>query len=146
MADVKMAYAVQNCPKCGKKLLKVPAGGPIIGSPLLKCKRCGSIYKTDLRAEWYAYPWKKTLWIIPPLLIGGMLLFGVLFGLVIDDIAIGVASSILGIVIGLCVVGREIVRMLLSKRRMRNPQYLAQLLEHGVITQSEYEAFMRDAS
>lgn len=142
MAHVKMTYVVQSCPKCGKRLLKVAAGGQIIGSPLLTCKGCGRTYKTDLRAEWYNYASKWTLWGIPLIITGTMLLVGMLMG----DPAIGIMAAFFGLIFGLCMTAKDLVRMLQSKKRMRDPQYLAKLLEYGLITADEYETFMRSAT
>lgn len=142
MAHVKMTYIVQSCPHCGKRLLKVAAGGQIIGSPLLTCKQCGRTYKTDLRTEWYNYPSKAMLWAMPLIIAGVMLLVGMVMG----EPAIGVLAAIIGLIIGLCISFKDVVRMIQSKKRMRDPQYLDQLLQYGAITQSEYETFKRDAT
>ena len=142
MAHVKMTYLVQSCPKCGKRLLKVAAGAQMIGSPLITCKGCGSTYTTDLRVEWYKYPSKWTLWGMPLIIAGVMLLVGMLMG----EPAAGIMAAIFGLILGLCMTAKDIVRMLQSTKRMRNPEYLAKLLEGGLISPDEYATFMRSAS
>lgn len=136
-----MTYVVQSCPHCGKKLLKVAAGAYIIGSPLITCKKCGGICRTALRKEWYEYPTKWTLWALPVLIAGGILLTGACMG----EPAIGVMGAIFGLVLGLCFTVKDVIRMLKSKKRMRNREYLARLLMYDVISAAEYEQLMKDA-
>lgn len=138
MASVTMTYVVQSCPKCNKKLLKVAAGAYIIGSPLITCKKCGNTYRTNLRKEWYEYPTKWTLWGLPLIITSGMLLVGLLMG----EPAIGIVAAIFGLFLGLCFTIKDIVRMVKSKKRMKDPEYLAKLLLYGVISKEEYEQFM----
>lgn len=141
MAHIKMTYIVQSCPRCNKKLLKVAAGSQLIGSPLLTCKTCGNTYKTDLRVEWYKYPQKWMLVGLPLIITAAMLLVGFLMG----EPAVGVMAAIFGLIFGLCFTVKDLIRMINSKKRMRNAEYLAQLLLYGVISPEEYETFMREA-
>lgn len=134
MASVKMQYMVQSCSKCGKKLLEVPAGGTIIGSPLITCKKCGITYRTQLRVEWYKYEPKWMVFSLP-LILAALLM---LVGTIMSDAAIGIMAAIFGLLIGLCISGRDIIRMLQSKKRMRDANYLRQLLQFQVIELDEY--------
>lgn len=142
MASVKMAYIVQSCPYCGKQLLKVAAGSVIIGSPLITCKTCGHTYKTDLRVEWYKYPTKWTLWGLPLIITGAMFLVGLFMG----EPAVGVLAAIFGLILGLCFTIKDVIRMLQSKKRMRDPKHLEALLAYNVISQEEYDQFTKNAA
>lgn len=142
MAGITMQYLVQSCPHCGKKLLKVTAGAFIIGSPLITCKKCGKTSITLLRKEWYEYPSKWTLWALPLIMAGGILLVGTLMG----DPAIGIMGASFGLLLGLCFTIKDIIRMLKSKKRMRDPEYLAKLLMLNLISTEEFDQFMRDAA
>lgn len=141
MATVKVTYVVQSCPRCGTKLLKVPAGGQIIGSPLITCKKCNNTYRTDLRVEWYQYKQKWLVFALPLILAAFLLVFCMLMA----DVETGVLGAILGFVVGLCISGRDIVRMIRSKLRMRKPEYLKQLAEYGVISEEEYTRHVQNA-
>ena len=143
MASIKMAYVVQTCPRCGTQLLKVAAGAKIIGSPLLTCKGCGETYKTDMRVEWHEYPSKWTLWGVPLIILGIGLLVALFVG---GEILVGLIAAFFGFMVGLCFTIKDIIRMMKSKKRMRNPEYLAKLLSYGLISTTEYERFMRRAS
>ena len=139
MATIKMQYVVQFCPKCNKRLIKIPANSVIIGSPLLTCNYCGSVYRTNLRVEWYRYEKKWLVFALPLLLAALMFVIGLFMG----EPAIGVFSAIFGFIIGLCISGRDIFRMIQSKKRMRDPEYLKKLLEYGVISQIEYDSLAK---
>ena len=141
MAHITMTYAVQSCPHCKIKLLKVAAGSQIIGSPLLKCKKCGNTYKTNLRVEWYKYPQKWTLVGLPVIITASMLLVGFLMG----EPAIGVMAAIFGLIMGLGFTIKDLIRMASSKKRMRSAAYLNQLLQYNAISPEDYETFMRSA-
>nr|MBR4280966.1 hypothetical protein [Clostridia bacterium] len=141
MASVTMTYTVQSCPNCNKRLLKVAAGSYLIGSPLITCKKCGKTYRTDLRVEWYRYPTKWTLWAIPLIMAVGILIVGALMG----EPAIGIMGAIFGLLFGLCFTIKDVVRMIRSKRRMKEPEYLAKLLLYGAVSIDEYEQFMQQA-
>jgi len=142
MATVKMAYVIQSCPHCNKELLKVAVGTKIIGSPLLTCKGCGHTYRTELRTEWYDYSPKWMLWGMPLILF----VIGLVVGLCMGEPAIGLIAAFFALIIGLCITGRDVVRMIKSKKRMRNANYLAQLLLYGVTTKEQYENFMQKAA
>lgn len=141
MASIKMQYLVQSCPKCGKKLLEVPAGSTIIGSPLITCKRCGTTCHTQLQVEWYKYQPKWLVFGLPLIIAAAMLVVGALM----EDLAIGIMAAILGLVIGLCTSGRDFIRMLQSRKRMRDANYLRQLLLIHEITPAEYEKFCSES-
>ncbi|MBQ8653389.1 MAG: hypothetical protein IJ507_00495 [Clostridia bacterium] len=142
MATIRMRYMVLSCPNCHTRLLKVPAGTTIIGSPLLQCKSCGRTYRTDLREEWYKYGQKWQLIGIPLIAAGVMLLVGALM----ENLAIGILAAALGFIIGLYITLKDVVRMIKSKKRMRSAAYLKQLLAYRAITPEDYERFMREAA
>lgn len=137
MASIKMQYVVQSCPTCKKQLLKVAAGSTLIGSPLLPCKKCGTTYRTTLRKEWYAYEPKWLVFIWPLLLPAALFLTGTLMG----DAAIGIFAALLGLLIGLCISGADLIRIIRSKKRMRDEAYLQKLLLYRAITPDEYDRF-----
>ena len=141
MSGITLTYIVESCPHCNKKLLKVVAGAYIIGSPLITCKKCGNTCKTDLRKEWYQYPTKWTLWAIPLVLSVGILLTGVCMG----EPAIGIMGAIFGLFFGLCFTVKDVIRMIKSKKRMRDREYLEKLLRYQIISRAEYEQWMMDA-
>ena len=142
MATIKTTYVIQSCPKCQKQLLKVMAGTTIIGSPLITCKKCGTTYKTNLRTEWYNYQPKYMLWLLPLLLTVSMLAVGVVMG----EPAIGVAAAIFGLLFGLGFTIKDLIRMIKSKKRMRDPKHLENLLLYGVISPAEYKTFTEKLS
>lgn len=137
MASVKINYTVQSCPKCDKKLLKVMTGTVLVGSPLITCKKCGDTYRTDLRVEWYKYPNKMTLFLVPLLIPVGLLLTGT----IMEDLVIGIMAAILGIFISLSLVIPELIRVFRSKKRMKDKAYLQRLLLAKEISMDEYEEF-----
>lgn len=142
MAHVTVHYTVQSCPVCHKQLLKVTTGSTIIGSPLITCKKCGRTYRTDLREEWYQYDHKWQLWAMPFIITA----IGFVVGMLIEGMAIAIMASAFMFIFGLCWSLKDLIRMFKSKKRMRNPEYLAQLLVYGVLTPGEYEEFMKNAA
>ena len=142
MATIKTTYIIQSCPRCGKKLLKVAAGAVLIGSPLITCKGCGRTYKTDLRQEWYDYERKAMVFVVPAILPIIMLIVGT----VMENLALAVMAAIFGLIISLCFIGKDVYRIIMSKRRMRDVKYLDQLLQYNAITQREYEEFKKSAA
>ena len=142
MATIKTTYIIQSCPRCGKKLLKVAAGATLIGSPLITCKGCGRTYKTDLRQEWYDYERKAMVFVVPAILPIIMLIVGA----VMENLALGVMAAIFGLIISLCFIAKDVYRIIMSKRRMRDAKYLEQLLQYNAITQREYEEFKKSAA
>lgn len=137
MASVKIPYVRQSCPKCGKKLLEVPASTTVIGSPLITCKKCKTVSHTRLRVEWYKYQPKWMVFCLPLMLFAGGIVTGALMG----DLAIGIFAGILCGMIGLFISGKDIVRMILSKKRMRDINYLRQLLLINELSLDEYNEF-----
>lgn len=143
MAYVRpIKYRTQACPKCGKRLLKVAEGDIVIASPLLICEDCGCVSYTKLHCEWYNHPQKWMVWGIPLIVaIVSVLL------LVLSEFYIPVifAVSVFWII---CIIftPMDVVRIIKSKKRMRDPEYLELLLKHRVISQEEYEEFMRKAN
>jgi len=141
---VHVKWVSQNCHGCGTKLISAAGGGLTggveIGSPLVVCPRCGKKSYTRMRTEWYNYPNKDLLWFILPVTALGL---GVIIwnenGL--PDILLGAAVAAIALGFG----AAEWVRIAKSKRRMRDPEYLAELLRWRIIRQEEYEGFMRDA-
>jgi len=139
MAHVKISETIQSCPRCGKKLLKVTTGAVLIGSPLITCKKCGVTYRTDLRVEWYRFPQKWTIFALPAIIAAVILLMGFLFMVKSEeDILIVILVAFFGFFVGLCFTVRDVIRMLQSKRRMRDAAYLQRLLQFGVISREEY--------
>ena len=130
----------QNCPKCGKQLISVSTLMIELGSPLIVCPRCGKTNYTKLRREWYNYPDKDVLWLIPLVLaigIGGL----IDYEFETPGLLVCVPIILLAIIFG----GVMMVRIAGSKKRMRDPEYLAELLRWRIIRQEEYEEFMRNA-
>lgn len=142
MATIKTTYIVQSCPRCGKQLLKVAAGATLIGSPLITCKGCGQTYKTNLREEWYEYEHKAMVFILPAVLPVIMLVVGAFM----EGMAIAVMAAIVGLIIGVCICMKDVIRIIKSTRRMRDMKYLDQLLQYNAITQREYEEFKNNAA
>ena len=142
MAHIKINETVMSCPKCGKKLLKVTTGSVLIGSPLIDCKKCGITYRTDLRTEWYKYPSKKAIFLIPALIPVVMLLVGMFMG----DPAIGVMAALFGVVFSVCYLAKDLIRIHQSKKRMRNKEYLHRLLMEQIISVDEYALFSQEAN
>ena len=138
MATIKMNYLVQSCPICGKKLLKVAQGATLIGSPLITCSKCGKTYLTDLRVEWVDFPRKWQIWAIP--LIVPSMMFVV--GAIMENAALGIMAAIVGLIIALFISGKDVVRMLNSKKRMKNPEYLSKLVAYGVITENQKNEYL----
>ena len=137
MATFKTTYVIQSCPKCRNQLLKVMAGTTIVGSPLITCKQCGTTYKTNLRTEWYNYQYKYTIWLLPLLIPS----FGLIVGAAMGEPAIGVMAAILMLPFGLGFAIKDLIRMIKSKKRMRDPKHLENLLLYGVISPAEYKTF-----
>ena len=143
MGSGKIIYHVQSCPACNKQLLKVQVGTTLIGSPLITCKKCGKTYHTELRTEWYQYQNKWVVFIWPILL---PIVF-LLVGLFMQDMAVGVFGALfLALPIGLFMSGRETIRIIQSKKRMRNQSYLSQLLQMRIISVDEYRELVSKAS
>ena len=141
MAHITINETVQSCPICGKKLLRVVTGGVLIGSPLITCKKCGTTCRTDLRVEWYKYPAKKGIFIIPALIPVAMLLVCMLMG----DPAGGVMGALFGGVFSICFLTKDVIRILRSKKRMRSKEYLQRLLIAQILSTDEYIQFLREA-
>lgn len=140
MATIKVPYAVQSC-VCGKELLRIPSGSQEIASPLVTCPKCGKIYRTDMRVEWYAYPRKWSVFIVLPLIVVVMFLVGA----VMYDAVIGIMAALFGLIIGLFITMKDVFRIIKSKNRMRSAGYLDQLNQAGLITPADYAAFRAKA-
>ena len=139
MAAVKRKYIIESCPKCGHQLLKVSADSAEIGSPLITCPSCSTVCRTRMRMEWYHYDMKWMVYARP--LIMTVVMIAVAFVLRRPEWAVG--SGAFGFIIGLCIVLRDLGRINESKKRMSDPEYVKQLLQHGVINQSEYERLIQ---
>ncbi|MBP3540650.1 MAG: hypothetical protein J6K72_02360 [Clostridia bacterium] len=140
MANIKMQYLVQRCPSCKKEVCRCPVGGEKLGPKIVKCKKCGLEMPTQLQVEWYEY---KTKWLVfaLPFLAAAM---GFVVGLFMGEPAIGVMAAIFMALIGLVISGVNIVKMLLSKRRMKNREYLEKLVKYQLITEDEFQSFMQE--
>jgi len=141
MAHRRIRYRTQSCPKCGARVLKVAEGDIVIGSPLLVCKECGCVSYTKLCSEWYNYPKKWMLGGIPLILLAASILLIILSEMA-PEVIFGLAIIW---VITFGVTAMDVVRMIRSKKRMRDSKYLERLLRHRVISQEEYKSFMRNA-
>lgn len=141
MASIKVKYVVQSCPKCGKKLLEQQAGTKTIGSPLITCKKCDTTYRTDLRVEWYKYEPKWSILIAPLLIPVALLLAGTILG----EPAVGIFAAIIGLFFSLFLCGKDLFRVLQSKKRMKDRDYLQKLLVFGIIGPEEYLKLNNDA-
>lgn len=140
-----------SCPRCNTVVMKLydrSIGNPLlrlsgqtIGSPLLTCPNCGLVAITYLRCEWYNYPNKAQLFYLPVLLPVILLILGSLGG----DFFTGTMFAIFGLLISLCCTINYAIKILSSKKRMRNAAYLRQLRQFGRITDREFESFMRNA-
>ena len=142
MATIKTTYVIQSCPRCNKQLLKVAAGSTLIGSPLITCKGCSHTYKTSLREEWYAYGHKAVIFVVPILIPVAMFAVGALM----FEPELGVMAAIFGLILALCFLMKDIIRIIMSVRRMRNAAYLDKLLEYGAIAQKDYDEFKQRAA
>ncbi len=143
MASVKIPYIVCNCPKCGKRLTKETAGSISIGSPLKKCKKCGTVSKLPMRSEWYNYPQKRNVIIIPLLFPIVAALAGIFVSVYMDeDIALWtLVATFIGLIVGLCIFANYGIKILLSKKRMKKLDYLQELLFAGELTTEEFNDF-----
>lgn len=137
----RIKFQIKSCPACGASLFKVAEGDIIIDSPLVECKACGQISYTKHRSEWYNHPKRWMLWGIPLILVAATILFLLLTGY---DPTVILSLAIIWI-IAIVITAKDVVRVIKSKRRMRDSRYLARLLQCHVITQEEYETFIRDA-
>ena len=138
----RIKYRMQSCPECGAQLLKVAEGDIVIASPLLVCKDCGCISITKLHSEWYNHPKKWMLWGIPLIMAVATVLF-----LILCDYNTNQAFFGLGIIWIVCIVvtAKDVIRVIRSKKRMRDPKYLAELLRCKIIRREEYEEFLSKA-
>ena len=141
MAHTEILCAGKYCPKCNARLFWGGGGSLIIGSPLVYCKKCDRIYQTFMRVEWYEYPSKWTMIGFPIILPATVLLVGLLAG----EAATAVFAAFIMLLVGLCISAKDSIRMLRSKKRMRNAEYLERLLQYEAISREEYERFMRKA-
>ena len=141
MAHITINETIQSCPRCGKKLLKVTTGSVLIGSPLITCKKCGTTCRTNLRAEWYKHPAKKTVFVVPAILPFGLLLLGLFVG----DPETAIFTALFGVIFSVCFLTKDVIRILLSKKRMRSKAYLQRLLMAQMISMDEYAQFSMNA-
>ena len=135
---IRVTYTVQSCPKCGKRLLRQDASTVRIGSPLLHCRRCDRYYRTDMRQEWCHMGGKAWYFLRWPVLLA--IIFGIAMVFTAKHILGLFAGALGGIVFGLVFCIPDLFRLIASVRRMRNPNYLRRLRDHGVISSDEYEA------
>lgn len=134
MPSVRVNYTVQSCPRCGKKLLEQQAGTKVIGSPLITCKTCNVTYTTALRVEWYQYEPKWPVLFMPLVIPAIALVACTIFG----QPVVGVVIALIALGYSLLFGGKDWFRILQSKKRMQNPNYLQQLLRYNVISYEEY--------
>lgn len=136
-------YIISTCPKCGKRLFKDMQGSITIGSPLVKCHKCGTVSKTSMRKEWYNYPNKKVVYILPLLLLILFPIVGAVIGYsVFDDVELwSILCGIIGLIAAICSFANYAVRIFLSKKRMKNKEYLEQLFLAEELTPQEFVDF-----
>jgi len=112
-----------------------------IGSPLVMCPKCGKTSYTKLRREWYNYLDKDMTFIIPL----SMLMLGIGGIVVFDYNPLAIALGGIAIAFSIAYGASAAKDIADSKKRMRDPEYLAELLRWRIIRQEEYEAFMHDS-
>ena len=134
MATIKVPTVIQSCPKCGKRLMKGTPGTVAVGSPLLTCRKCGTTSRTDLRQEWCFCQSKWQVFLMPMI----MALAPLLMVPFIDDPAVLVfAELFLFLPIAAVLLLLQLVRIMLSIRRMKNPEYIRKLCRYGVISETD---------
>lgn len=144
MATIKIQYEVHSCPTCGIELFRLPVGSLEIGSPIVQCPGCKKYYRNDMKQEWYAYEKKNLVYFKIPLMF---LLFFVV-GLFIggdERVVMAVMAGAIGLFIGICVSISDIIKIIRSKKRMRDSEYLLLLLMMRIIDKSEFDTFLKNA-
>lgn len=135
-------YVTAKCPKCNKVLFK---GNQTItiGSPLMQCPSCKTLYKCQWRREWYDYPYKGVVYWKPLI----MMLIGLACGALTSqgNVALAVGLGALMLLIGVFMSISDIFRIRESKARMKDPKYLDQLLAMRLISEQDYLQFYRAA-
>ena len=134
---IRITYTVQSCPRCGKRLLRQDAGTIRIGSPLLHCRKCDQYYRTNMRQEWCHMQGKAWHFLRWPVLLA--ILFGISMTFTAKHILGLLAGALGGIVFGLVFCIPDLCRLVSSLVRMRNPDHLRRLRDHGIISPDEYE-------
>ena len=130
----------QSCPACNIELVSGELGFTKIGSPLVTCYRCNKTYTTHLRVEWCHYSPKIRPFLIPLFFALGTMLLSLSKGLLG-----ALLGALMGFTIGIVLCGLpNLFRIVSSILRMRKPEYLKKLLDHGVIQQSEYDMRMKN--
>lgn len=141
MATVKTTTLVQSCKTCGKTIMKGSTVGSKIGSPLITCKHCKTRQYTPMRSEWYNYEAKILVWIWPVMLP----IIGLIAGWLMGKLLIGLIVAAVMLIVGLCISSVNIVKALLSKKRMKKAVYLQELLQFDAITNEDYYRFLEKA-
>lgn len=139
MATIKTTTYILSCPRCRTQLISL--SGRTIGSPLLTCYHCGNVAKTDLRSEWYNYPGKMQVCLLPWALPVISLIVGSFSG----NIALGALCASITLIFSLILSIRYAIQIVASINRMRDAAYLNRLLRYGAITAEDHEYFMRKA-
>lgn len=134
---IRITYTVQSCPLCGRKLLKQDETIIRIGSPLLHCRNCHRYYKTNMRQEWFQIPNKVQHFLMFSFILMPLCALSFLF--TTKDIRGLLVGAVGGFVLGLLLKIPELFRLVGSLIRMRNPEYLRRLRDHGIISQEEYD-------
>ena len=130
---------VQSCPVCKEELIRGESDFIKIGSPLVTCYKCGRTYKTHLRTEWCHYSPKIRPFLLPLFFALGVMLMSLSKGF-----WGALLGALMGFGIGIVFFGiPNLVRIISSIVRMRKPEYLRKLLDHGVIFQFEYDERMK---
>lgn len=141
--SVPVRVQIQTCPQCKTELVRVPMGGAL-GSPLVRCEKCGRVYRTILRSEWYNFSSKWKAWLAPLLFFCipaalGMTMWD-------TDIRLGLMMAGLGLFMALINGIPWLKAISASKKRMRDPEYLKQLLQYNAISRENYDKFMSKIS
>ena len=134
---IAVLFTTQSCPACKRPVLVQLSGTIGIGSPLAVCRGCGRVYHTALRREWYTFK-HKALTLFAPFLLGCTVLLG---GFIMPNSNFVFWAPVCFLV-GLGVSIKNIIQMLLSKKRMGNPAYLSKLLSYGEIDSNQYQHFL----
>ena len=138
MVEKKKDHSLQRCPNCNMEQFKIRAGFIPVKSPLVTCRYCGTTFRTELRSEWCHFPNKMV-----SLYLAGCIAVASLVVLLWDFLngdmsrALGAIQFLLWIAFFLLL--RDGLRILLSIQRMKDPDYLKQLLQYQVIDEAEYQ-------
>ena len=150
MASVKMYYTTLSCSKCGRQLFKAASGSKSIGNPLLICERCKIISRNPMLDEWYNYPHKASVILLPVLMPVLMGIIMPLLTYIMDDSGLdprlmAIIGVVLGFIVALCLSISNLVAIIKSNKRMKNPEHLVKLMLTNIITEREHKELLEKA-